>query len=152
MRCPRCQVDDDHVIDSRPAHEGTAIRRRRECNECNHRFTTYERVARSRLTVVKQDGSREPFDPEKVLSSIQNAAIKRPVSVEALETVVARIETYLAETYDKEVPSIDIGEKVMSELRGVDQVTFVRYASVYRDFKDLSEFFDDLKPLFDEGA
>lgn len=147
MRCPFCKVDDDRVIDSRASNDGFAIRRRRECVACNRRYTTYERIEESPLRVVKKDDSREPFERRKVLFGLMKACEKRPIPLQILEEVTERIENKVLENYDSEVPSAYIGELVMDELKGVDQVAYVRYASVYRDFQDITEFMQELKDM-----
>jgi transcriptional repressor NrdR len=147
MRCPYCHEDRDRVVDSRSAAEGTIIRRRRECEACGRRFTTYEEVEASALRVVKKDGSRVPFDRAKILAGLLKACEKRAVSTEQLEAVVKRIEGRLYDRYDKEVTTRAIGEEVMDELRGLDQVAYVRFASVYREFKDVTEFMEEIKRM-----
>ncbi|MBP9890475.1 MAG: transcriptional repressor NrdR [Planctomycetes bacterium] len=140
MRCPFCKVDKDKVVDSRSSGEGAVVRRRRECLNCGRRFTTYERVEDAPLRVVKKDGSRVPFDREKILVGIRKACEKRPVSAEQIEHAVARIEDQINKGYDREVPSTDIGEMVMEALKRLDTVAYVRFASVYREFKDPEDF------------
>lgn len=140
MRCPFCKVDKDKVVDSRSSGEGAVVRRRRECLNCGRRFTTYERVEETPLRVVKKDGSRVPFDREKILVGIRKACEKRPVSAEQIEYAVARIEDQINKNYDREVPSTDIGEMVMEALKRLDTVAYVRFASVYREFKDPEDF------------
>lgn len=140
---------DDKVIDSRLGKEGDIIRRRRECLKCERRFTTYERVEDVLPMVVKKDGRREPFDRTKILLGIKKACEKRPVSVEAIEDVVAGIETGFSEGSDREVLSTEIGERVMRALRDLDDVAYVRFASVYRSFKDINEFMSELKDILD---
>ncbi|TAH38688.1 MAG: transcriptional repressor NrdR [Planctomycetota bacterium] len=152
MRCPYCKNDNDRVIDSRSSTDGFAIRRRRECMECGRRFTTYERTEEAPLRVVKKDGSRVPFDRNKILKGLLKACEKRPVSLEALEEITSRIERRLSEEYDREVPSKIIGQLVMDELRKLDQVAYVRFASVYREFKDVSQFLEELKPLIEKAG
>jgi len=147
VRCPFCKVDDDRVIDSRASSDGFAIRRRRECIACDRRYTTYERIEESPLRVVKKDQSREPFDRRKILLGLMKACEKRPIPLSVLEEVTERIENRVLERYDSEVPSSFIGELVMEELRKVDQVAYVRFASVYRDFKDITEFMEELKEM-----
>jgi transcriptional repressor NrdR len=140
MRCPFCGYIDQKVLDSRPAREGEAIRRRRECLSCNRRFTTFEEPEKPRLFVVKRDGSREEFSREKCMSSMLVACRKRPVSVEDLRKAVGRIERDLFQEFEDEVATSEIGERVMNELRGIDQVAYVRFASVYREFETVSDF------------
>ena len=140
MRCPFCKVDKDKVVDSRSSGEGAVVRRRRECLNCGRRFTTYERVEEAPLRVVKKDGTRVPFDREKILAGIRKACEKRPVSAEQVEQAVAHIEEQINKKYDREVPSADIGEMVMEALKKLDTVAYVRFASVYREFKDPEDF------------
>lgn len=150
MKCPFCAELENKVIDSRLSNQGAVIRRRRECLECTRRFTTYERVEEILPMVVKKDGRRESYDRAKVLSGLQLACQKRPVSAEQLEGVADGIERRLQETGEKEVPSTMIGEAVMRELAKLDEVAYVRFASVYRSFKDLGEFMSELKELISE--
>src|SRR5512136_674197 len=152
MKCPFCSFPDSKVVDSRPDKEGTTIRRRRECESCGKRFTTHERVEEMLPLVLKKDGRREPFDRTKIIAGIQKACEKRPVSVESIERVVDKLETSLQEGGEKEVPSTVIGEWVMNELHTLDQVAYVRFASVYRSFKDINEFFDELKPMLKNSS
>ena len=140
MRCPFCKVDNDKVVDSRSSGDGAVVRRRRECLACARRYTTYERVEDSPLRVVKKDGSRVPFDREKILLGVRKACEKRPVSAEQIEEVVRTIEDDINKNYDREVPSSAIGEMVMERLKKVDSVAYVRFASVYREFKDPDDF------------
>ena len=137
MRCPFCDNDDTKVIDSRPIEEGRAIRRRRECEKCGKRFTTYEKVEASIIMVVKKDGSREAFDRNKVLNGIVKACEKRPVSMDEIENVVNEIERGLNNMMEREVKSTFIGELVMEQLKSLDEVAYVRFASVYRQFTDV---------------
>ena len=152
MKCPFCKADNSRVVDSRASADGFAIRRRRECLACGRRYTTYERIEESPIRVVKKDGSREPFDRRKILMGLLKACEKRPVSMDTLEDIVARIEHHVTDQFDREVPSTHIGRLVMRELRKVDQVAFVRFASVYRDFKDVSEFVDEIRPMLKGSA
>lgn len=148
MRCPYCKKDnDDKVIDSRSSADGTTVRRRRECLKCGRRYTTYERVEEVPLLVIKKDLRRETYDRNKVLGGIQKACEKRPISAETQEGIVERLEKMLDEKYEKEVPSTAIGEFVMEELASLDQVAYVRFASVYRQFKDINHFLKELKGL-----
>jgi len=147
VRCPYCKANNDRVIDSRTSGEADVIRRRRECLECKGRFTTYEKVGEMPLRVVKKDGTRVPFDRDKILRGMLAACEKRPISTETLERIVSDIETQLHEMFDKEVASKYIGHLVMEALRELDQVAYVRFASVYREFKDVNQFLDELKPL-----
>ncbi len=145
MRCPYCKVDKDKVVDSRSSGDALIVRRRRECLECGRRFTTYEKIEETPLRVVKKDGTREPFDRMKILNGLLKACEKRPVSMETLEAITDRIESRVNEMLDREVASRFIGDLVMDELRRLDQVAYVRFASVYREFKDLNEFLSELK-------
>lgn len=150
MRCPFCNYYESKVIDSRPTDEGQAIRRRRECIKCARRFTTYEKIEKIPLLVVKKNGTRESYDRNKVLSGILKACEKRPVSLETIEKMVDDIEKDLYNSLDKEIPSNYIGEKIMNKLKDVDEVAYVRFASVYRQFKDLNTFMEELKKILDE--
>ncbi|HUJ19228.1 MAG TPA: transcriptional regulator NrdR [Nitrospirota bacterium] len=147
MRCPYCSSLDNKVIDSRMGKEGDSIRRRRECIKCEGRFTTYERVEEVLPSVIKKDGRREPYDRMKILNGLKKACEKRPVSVDALENTVADIEKSLQEKGLKEIPSTVIGEEVMEHLHRLDEVAYVRFASVYRSFKDINEFMSELKDI-----
>jgi transcriptional repressor NrdR len=150
MRCPYCKADNDRVIDSRASADGFAIRRRRLCLDCDRRYTTYERVETAPLRVVKKNGDRVDFDRTKVLGGLRKACEKRPVTSEQLEAITDRIERQCLEAFDKEVPSKVIGNLIMQELRQLDQVAYVRFASVYREFKDVSQFLDELKPMLEK--
>ncbi|MEW6745051.1 MAG: transcriptional regulator NrdR [Planctomycetota bacterium] len=150
MKCPFCKANNDKVIDSRTSGDACVIRRRRECLECGKRFTTYEKIEETPLRVVKKDGSRVPFDRTKIMAGLLKACEKRPISVDRLEEVVNRIESQLNEMFDKEVSSRFIGQLVMKELRELDQVAYVRFASVYREFKDINQFLEELRPLLDK--
>ncbi|MHC4940589.1 MAG: transcriptional regulator NrdR [Planctomycetota bacterium] len=147
MKCPFCKADNNKVIDSRASADGFAIRRRRECIACGRRYTTYERIEESPIRVVKKDGAREPFERRKILSGLIKACEKRPVSFDVLDEITSRIEHQVTEQFDREVPSKFIGRLVMRELKKIDQVAYVRYASVYRDFKDVTEFMDEIRPM-----
>jgi transcriptional repressor NrdR len=149
MKCPFCGDLDNRVIDSRLSRDGAVIRRRRECLECGRRFTTYERVEEVLPLVIKKDGRREPFDRMKILMGLKKACEKRPVSITTLEKVVDKIEHKIMESGEKEIPSTVIGEEVMRELYNLDHVAYVRFASVYRSFKDINQFMDELKDLLD---
>jgi len=149
MRCPFCGEDDDRVVDSRVSKDGYEVRRRRLCNRCGRRFTTYERVAEELPFVVKKDGRREPFSREKILQGLRKACEKRPVGIDELERVVDRIETWAMEQGKGEITSKEIGERVMEELRRLDEVAYVRFASVYRQFKDISQFMEELRELLE---
>jgi transcriptional repressor NrdR len=153
MRCPFCKVDDDRVVDSRASNDGFAIRRRRECVACDRRYTTYERIEESPLRVVKKDQRREPFERRKILLGLLKACEKRPIPIAQLEAITERIENKVLEEFDTEVPVTLIGKLVMDELKQIDQVAYVRFASVYREFKDIHEFLDELKTMLAaEGA
>ena len=147
MRCPFCRSDNDRVIDSRASEDSFAIRRRRECLDCRRRYTTYERIEERTIKVVKKDGVRVPFDREKLKSGIEKACWKRPVSDAQIETLIADIENDVLTNYDAEVDSRYLGEQVMIRLRELDQVAYVRFASVYRQFKDVRDFVDELAPM-----
>jgi transcriptional repressor NrdR len=147
MRCPSCQNNNSRVIDSRPVDEGRSIRRRRECEQCSYRFTTFEKIEESPLVVVKKEGTREEFSREKLLRGLLRACEKRPVSLKELEDLTASIEKDLRNQGSSEVMSEDIGEMVMDKLAKIDEVAYVRFASVYRQFKDINVFIDELKDL-----
>jgi len=147
MRCPYCQLDSDRVVDSRLADGQFAIRRRRECSNCERRFTTYERIEESVLKVIKKDGRRENFDRSRVMIGLVKACEKRPISTEDLENLVGRLEGELIQDFEKEAPTQEIGKRLMKELRALDHVAYVRFASVYREFKDVNEFVSELKIL-----
>ncbi len=147
MKCPFCADTENRVIDSRISKEGNAIRRRRECASCGKRFTTYEFVEEVLPMVVKKDGRREAFDRSKILTGVKKACEKRPVSIDAIEAIVDRIERACQESQLKEVHSTFVGERVMQELHELDKVAYVRFASVYRQFRDANEFLDELKDL-----
>jgi len=147
MKCPKCQTDNDRVVDSRTTPDGSAIRRRRQCLACKHRFTTFERIERGPLKVIKKDGSREPYDRQKIKQGLEKACWKRPISDQQIEAVIATVEEKLEELGEKEVESRQIGELVMEQLRELDQVAYVRFASVYRQFQDAHDFFSELKPM-----
>lgn len=149
MRCPYCKADNDRVIDSRASDDGFAIRRRRLCQECNRRTTTYERAESTPLRVVKKNGARVAFDRANILSGLLKACEKRSVSSAELDVLVDRVERQCLEAFDKEVPSKVIGKLIMDELRQLDQVAYVRFASVYREFKDVAQFLDELKPMLE---
>ncbi len=149
MKCPRCKQDNDRVVDSRAAADGGAIRRRRECLECFLRYTTYERVEDTPLRVIKKSGERVRFERERVLAGMMRACEKLPVSTEDLERAAARVEARCQEEHDREVPSSVIGALVMEELKALHHVAYVRFASVYREFKDISQFLDELHPILE---
>jgi transcriptional repressor NrdR len=147
MRCPYCGHPENKVIDSRESKEGDSIRRRRECLDCSKRFTTYEHVVEIELIVIKKDGRREPFSREKLLTGIERACEKRPVAVESMEHEVNEILKLLLSQFEREVPSNVIGEMVMERLKKMDKVAYVRFASVYRQFKEIDEFMSELEEL-----
>jgi transcriptional repressor NrdR len=147
MRCPYCRNDNDRVIDSRASDDGFAIRRRRECLVCRRRTTTYERIEESTIKVIKKDGSRVPFVREKIKLGLEKACWKRPVSSDRIEAVVTAVENAVYDLYENEVPSRYVGELVMQHLKSLDQVAFVRFASVYREFKDVRDFVEELQHL-----
>jgi transcriptional repressor NrdR len=151
MRCPFCTHQEDKVVDSRSSREGIVIRRRRECLGCQRRYTTYERVEEVFPLVVKKDGRREPFDRTKILQGLKKACEKRPVGLSVIEEVVDRVEKKMLEMGEPEIPSRVIGEEVMTQLHGVDQVAYVRFASVYREFKDVTQFMDELTGLLKDN-
>ncbi|WP_408007158.1 transcriptional regulator NrdR [Pseudalkalibacillus sp. A8] len=147
MRCPNCQNNGTRVLDSRPVHGGRSIRRRRECEKCNYRFTTFETVEEIPLVVVKKEGTREEFNRDKLLRGLIKACEKRPVPLEVLEEVVNTVEKDLRNDGSSEIQSKEIGERVMDHLAKIDEVAYVRFASVYRQFKDINVFIDELKDL-----
>jgi transcriptional repressor NrdR len=147
MKCPFCNHLDDKVVDSRAAKIGDTIRRRRECEKCGRRFTTYERIDEIPYMVVKKDGRREKFERQKVLAGLLKACEKRPVAMGKLEQIVNEAETFVAESTERERPTSDVGQLVMNHLKKLDKVAYVRFASVYLDFKDVREFMDELKDL-----
>ncbi|MGQ9508884.1 MAG: transcriptional regulator NrdR [Thermodesulfobacteriota bacterium] len=149
MKCPFCGHLESKVVDSRLGKDKDTIRRRRECIECKKRFTTTERTEDTLPMVIKKDGRREPFNRIKILSGLKKACEKRPISINLIEKIVNRIESYFMEKGDREVKSSEIGEKVMEELHRLDAVAYVRFASVYRQFKDIQEFMDELKELLE---
>ncbi len=149
MKCPYCNKENTRVIDSRPAEDGLSIRRRRECDECGKRFTTYEKIETIPLVVIKKDNTREPYDREKITSGVFRSCHKRPISVAQINELVDEIETAIYNREEKEIPSTVIGEMVMDKLRGLDPVAYVRFASVYREFKDVSTFMDELKKILE---
>jgi transcriptional repressor NrdR len=151
MRCPFCTHQEDKVVDSRSSREGIVIRRRRECLGCQRRYTTYERVEEVLPLVVKKDGRREPFDRTKILQGLKKACEKRPVGLSVIEEVVDRVEKKMLEMGEPEIHSRVIGEEVMTQLHGVDQVAYVRFASVYREFKDVTQFMDELTGLLKDN-
>ena len=150
MKCPVCGYPDSKVIDSRPTDEGERIRRRRECTKCGKRFTTYEVIENVPIVVVKKDKSRESFDRTKLFNGILRACEKRPVSIDTIDALVDGIEASLQNSLDREVTSVHIGEMVMDKLKGIDEVAYVRFASVYRQFRDINTFMDELAKLLSE--
>ena len=151
MKCPFCQEDNDRVIDSRASQDGFATRRRRECLACGQRYTTYERIEGAAIKIVKKDGTREPFDRAKIKRGLEKACWKRPVSEVQLDAVVAAVENQLEGRFELEIPSREVGELVMQQLRDLDQVAYVRFASVYRQFEDVHDFVHELKPMLAEA-
>ena len=150
MKCPACGHEDSKVIDSRPANDGSTIRRRRECLECQKRFTTYEVIETAPIIIVKRDKSREKFDRNKVLTSIMSACDKRQVSRMEMERIVNDIEQQLQNSFENEIPSSYVGELVMASLKKLDEVAYIRFASVYRKFKDINDFIEELQRLQSE--
>ena len=145
MRCPYCKEDDDKVIDSRSSEQGRVIRRRRQCLACKRRFTTYEKIGESfKLSIIKKDGSRLPYDRDKILSGLQKACYKRPVSADKIQEIADRIEEDIFKAADKEVSSMFIGECAMKHLRAVDKVAYIRFASVYREFTDAGDLIEEV--------
>ncbi len=147
MRCPFCRIDNDRVSDSRASEDGFAIRRRRECLNCKRRYTTYERLEEMAIKVIKKSGAREPFSREKMRHGLALACWKRPISDEQIDGVIAKVETEIYANFDTEVDSYHLGGLVMGFLGELDQVAFVRFASVYREFKDVRDFVDELQPM-----
>ncbi len=147
MKCPFCGYTESKVIDSRPAEEGATIRRRRECLACSKRFTTYEIIERMPLVVVKRDGSRQSFDKVKLINGMVRACEKRPVSLQTLEQIADEIEQELQSNLEREISTVDVGEMVMKRLKDIDEVAYVRFASVYRSFKDINTFMEELSKL-----
>jgi transcriptional repressor NrdR len=152
MRCPKCSCQEDKVIDSRASREGATIRRRRECCGCSFRFTTYEEIEHEGLMVVKRDGRREEFSRDKMLSGVRKACQKRPISQETMETLADRIINRLTERYDREIPAEEIGREVMNGLRDTDGVAYVRFASVYRQFQEATDFVHEVNKLEKNGG
>lgn len=146
MFCPFCRHDETKVIDSRASEEGS-IRRRRECLDCGRRFTTYEKVEQAPIKVIKKDGTRIPFDSARIRSGLEKACYKRPVSDDQIDHIINSVEAEIYDQFEREVPSRHIGEKVFDMLREIDQVSFVRFASVYREFKDVNDFVEELGPM-----
>ncbi|HKQ85524.1 MAG TPA: transcriptional regulator NrdR [Candidatus Acidoferrales bacterium] len=152
MKCPFCQHLEDKVVDSREARTGDLVRRRRECLKCNRRFTTYERIDEIPYMVIKKDGRREKFDRQKILQGLLKACEKRPVPVGKLESIVDEAEAFVSETSERERTTTEIGELLMNRIKKLDKVAYVRFASVYLDFKDVKEFMDELKGLLKDRA
>lgn len=150
MRCPKCTSIEDKVIDSRISKDGSTIRRRRECLECGHRFTTTETLVHDGLVVVKRDGRREDFSRDKLVHAVRAACHKRPVDAEQISMLVEDVADILEAQYDSEIPARAIGDAVMERLRKMDQVAYVRFASVYREFKDARDFVDELEPILND--
>jgi transcriptional repressor NrdR len=150
MKCPFCRLDNDRVIDSRSGQDGFVIRRRRECLSCQRRYTTYERIEEHPVKVIKKDGSRVLFERDKIQRGIEKACWKRPVSNEQIEAVLAEIENDIYTNFDNEVESRYLGEMIMQHLRQLDQVAYVRFASVYREFQDVHDFVDELRPMLND--
>lgn len=152
MKCPFCGKDNSRVIDSRPADDNTSIRRRRQCDKCNKRFTTYEKVESIPLVIIKKDLTREPYDRTKIESGVFRSCHKRPVSVADMHSLVDKVEANIFSMEDKEIPSSYIGELVMNELEELDAVAYVRFASIYREFKDISTFMEEIKKILDKNV
>ena len=152
MKCPFCREDNDRVIDSRSAADGEMIRRRRECLACGRRYTTYEEIEQTRLRVIKKDGTRVPYDRQRILAGMLKACEKRPVSVERLEAIVTEIERDIYQNFEREVPVAYIGEAVMNHLKELDKVAYVRFASVYREFQDLSDFQAEVQRISEDAG
>ena len=150
MNCPFCHEDNDRVLDTRPSEDGGAIRRRRECLACKRRFTTYERIEVTTVKIIKKDGAREPFDRQKMKRGLETACWKRPISNAQLESIITEVENELELKFESEVPSREVGEMVMGRLRDLDPVAYVRFASVYRQFKDARDFVAEIKPMLAE--
>ena len=150
MRCPFCQADNDRVIDSRTTSDGYSIRRRRECLECKRRYTTYERLEELTIKVIKKDNVREPFNREKIRQGILKACWKRPISDEIVDTMIAEIDSDIYADFESEIESRVVGGMVMHQLSKVDQVAYVRFASVYREFKDVQDFVEELQPILQD--
>ena len=151
MKCPFCQSSNDRVTDTRANEDGTAIRRRRQCLDCNRRFTTHERIEGTAIKIVKKDGSREPFDRGKIKRGLEKACWKRPVSDAQIEALITEVENQLETRLEAEMESRKVGELVMKQLREIDQVAYVRFASVYRQFEDVHDFVHELKPMLEES-
>lgn len=150
MKCPYCASKNNKVVDSRSSSEGNSIRRRRECLKCKRRFTTYEYIETVPLMVIKKDGRREPFDRQKIIAGFVKACEKRPISMEKIDNLVSNIERVIMRKFDREVDSKEIGELVIQKLASLDEVAYVRFASVYRQFKDINQFMKELKDILDK--
>lgn len=150
MKCPFCRLDNDRVVDSRASDDGSAIRRRRQCHGCGRRYTTYERPEETTIKVIKKDGSRAPFSRDKIRGGLERACWKRPISSRQIEKAVAAIENDVYSNYDTEIESQELGLLVMEYLRHLDEVAFVRFASVYREFSDVQDFFEELQPMLEK--
>lgn len=151
MQCPKCSAKDTRVIDSRIGKNGSSVRRRRQCTECGYRFTTLEEIVREGLFVLKNDGRREPFDRAKIINGLRRACEKRPIDVEQVEMLVSDVVTELDSEYDAEIPTRAIGERVMNKLKALDKIAYVRFASVYKDFRDLDELAEEISQLRHEA-
>ena len=151
MKCPNCLADNDRVLDSRASQDGFAIRRRRECLDCKRRYTTYERIEATTAKIIKKDNSREPFDHAKIKRGLEKACWKRPISDQQLEAVIASVESEIEANFESEVERRHVGELVMQHLRDLDEVAYVRFASVYRQFKDVQDFVEELRPMLAES-
>ncbi len=147
MKCPFCQIDNDKVIDSRSSEEGFVIRRRRQCNGCHRRYTTYERIAELDIKVVKKNGVREPFHTQKIRTGLQRACWKRPVSDERIEAAVLQIQQEVYRNYEREIDSEELGKLVIENLASLDEIAYIRFASVYRSFSDLRDFLNEVEPM-----
>ncbi|HZJ68936.1 MAG TPA: transcriptional regulator NrdR [Candidatus Eisenbacteria bacterium] len=150
MKCPYCGYPEDRVSDSRPINDGESIRRRRECLKCKQRFTTYEKVEYVNLVVIKKDGSRQPFDRDKLIKGILKSCIKRPVTLDQIENIVTQIETRNSNLLSKEISSTEIGEQVMAQLKDIDEVAYIRFASVYKEFDGLQSFIIELNSIMNK--
>lgn len=150
MKCPKCSYSESKVVDTRSTDDGVKIRRRRECIECGHRFTTYEKIEETQIVVIKRDGTRQGFNRDKIINGLIRACDKRSVTLEQIEKIADKVEKQIYNSFQNEVSTEVIGEIVMNELQGVDDVAYVRFASVYRKFKDINTFMDELKKILDE--
>jgi transcriptional repressor NrdR len=151
MRCPKCGCREDKVVDSRVAREGEAVRRRRECLSCQHRFTTYEEIIQAELSVIKRNNTRVEFEKIKLRNGIKSACWKRPISDDRIDDLVDKVTGSLQQDFDREVSSKEIGRRVMQELKKLDEVAYVRFASIYREFKDIDQFIDEIRLLHNAG-